>query len=93
MRENIIEQKLTTKVNAMGGMAIKFTSPGMDGLPDRLIVLPGGKVTFVEVKAPGEKMRPLQVWRKKQLEALGFLVYCIDDVDQIGGMLYEIQSS
>ena len=93
MRENIIEQKLTTKVKAMGGMAIKFTSPGMDGLPDRLIVLPGGKVTFVEVKAPGEKMRPLQVWRKKQLEALGFLVYCIDDVDQIGGMLYEIQAT
>ena len=56
MREKHIEQKLTSKVNAMGGMAIKFTSPGLDGLPDRLILLPGGMVAFVEVKATGEKM-------------------------------------
>jgi hypothetical protein len=93
LREKDIEQKLSAKVKAMGGMAIKFTSPGMDGMPDRLILLPGGRIAFVEMKAPGEQMRPLQLWRKKQLEALGIIVFCIDRVDQIGGVLDEIQAT
>ena len=93
MREKEIEQKLTAKVKEMGGMALKFTSPGMDGMPDRLVLLPGGRIAFVELKAPGEKMRPLQLWRKKQLEALGIIVFCIDRVDQIGGVLDEIQAT
>ena len=93
MREKEIEQKLAAKVKAMGGMAVKFISPGMDGMPDRLVLLPGGRIAFVELKAPGEKMRPLQLWRKKQLEALGIIVFCIDRVDQIGGVLDEIQAT
>ena len=93
MREKHIEQKLTAKVKAMGGMAIKFTSPVMDGMPDRLILLPGGRMCFVELKAPGEKRRPLQIWRAKQLTALGFKAYCIDSMDQIGGVLDEIQAT
>ena len=72
---------------------MKFVSPGMSGVPDRLILLPGKRLAFVEVKAPGEIMRPLQVKRKRQLEALGFSVYCIDHPDQIGGVLDEIRSS
>lgn len=48
----------------MGGLAPKFTSPGFDGVPDRLILLPGGKVAFIELKAPGKTLRPLQVRRK-----------------------------
>ncbi len=93
MREKHIEQKLTAKVKTMGGMAVKFTSPGMDGMPDRLILLPGGRVAFVELKAPGEKLRPLQLWRAKQRHALGLKAYCVDSIDQIGGVLDEIQSS
>ena len=93
MKEKDIEQKLTAKVKALGGMAIKFTSPGMDGMPDRLVLLPGGRIVFVELKAPGEKMRPLQLWRAKQLLALGFKAYCVDSIDQIGGILDEIQST
>jgi len=93
MREKHIEQKLTAKVKTMGGMAVKFTSPGMDGMPDRLILLPGGRICFVEVKAPGEKMRPLQLWRAKQLLVLGFKAYCVDSTDQIGGVLDEILST
>jgi hypothetical protein len=62
-------------------------------VPDRIVLLPMGRIAFVELKAPGKKMRPVQVRRKTQLEALGFLVYCIDDVEQIGGVLDEIQSS
>jgi hypothetical protein len=49
-------------------------------------------MAFVELKAPGKKMRPLQVRRKRQLEALGFLVYCVDRVEQIGEVLDEIKN-
>jgi len=92
MTEKYIEQKLVKAVKAMGGMALKFTSPGFDGVPDRIVLLPMARMAFVELKAPGKKMRPLQVRRKRQLEALGFLVYCIDGVDQIGGVLDEIKN-
>ena len=93
MREKTIEQKLVKAVKAVGGIALKLTCPGWGGVPDRLILLPDTRLAFVEVKAPGELMRPLQVKRKRQLEALGFSVYCIDHPDQIGGVLDEIRSS
>lgn len=90
MTEKYIEQKLVKAVKERGGIALKFVSPGLDGVPDRIVLLPMGRIAFVELKAPGEKMRPLQVRRKKQLEALGFLVYCIDDVEQINEVLREM---
>lgn len=93
MREKTIEAKLVKAVKLMGGLAPKFISPGFDGVPDRLVLLPGGKLAFIELKAPGKVLRPLQVRRKSQLESLGFSVYCIDGVEQIGGILDEIQSS
>ena len=93
MREKDLERKLVNAAKAVGGLAPKFTAPGMAGMPDRLILLPNGRLAFVEVKAPGMQLRPLQGYRKRQLEALGFLVYCIDDPKQIGGVLDEIQSS
>jgi len=93
MREKAIESKLVKAVKSMGGLAPKFVSPGLDGVPDRLVLLPGGNMAFIEVKATGETMRPLQVRRKRQLESLGFSVYCIDSPEQIGGILSEIQSA
>ena len=93
MREKTVEAKLVAAVKSMGGLAPKFTSPGYDGMPDRLVLLPNGILAFVELKAPGKKLRPLQVRRKAQLEGLGFSVYCIDRPEQIGGVLSEIQSS
>lgn len=92
MTEEYIEQKLVAEAKKRGGMALKFVSPGLDGVPDRIVLLPMGRIAFVELKAPGKKMRPLQVRRKRQLEALGFLVYCVDRVEQIGGMLDEIKN-
>ena len=92
MREKTLEALLVQAVKSMGGLAPKFVSPGFDGMPDRIVLLPHGKMAFVEVKAHGEKPRPLQVRRKSQLESLGFSVYCLDDATQIGGMLDEIQS-
>lgn len=91
--EKYVEQKLVTKTKKMGGLAVKFVSPGLDGVPDRLILFPGGKVAFAELKAPGKKLRPLQEKRKQTLEGLGFRVYVIDNVEQIGGILYEIQTA
>lgn len=93
MREKATEAKLVKAVKSMGGLAPKFVSPGFDGVPDRLVLLPKGKIAFIELKAEGKELRPLQVRRKRQLEKLGFSVYCIDRPEQIGGILDEIQSS
>ena len=90
MKEKIIEQKLVKAVKSMGGIAPKFTSPGFDGMPDRIVLLPGGHMAFVEVKAPGEKPRPLQLARHKLLLGLGFKVYVLDDEQQIETILVEI---
>ena len=90
MLEKHIEKTLKEAVKAKGGMALKFISPGMSGVPDRLVLLPGGKIFFVEIKAPGEIMRPQQIKRKRQLEALGFLVYCIDSKEKVRGFANEI---
>ena len=93
MREKQIERKLTIAAKNMGGIAPKFTSPGFDGMPDRIVLLPGGHIGFVEVKAMGCKPRPLQLARHGLLRRLGFKVYVIDGEEQIGGVLDEIQSS
>lgn len=90
MREKLIEQKLIRAVKAAGGIAVKFVSPGYDGMPDRLVLLPGGKIAFVEVKAHGMKPRPLQIRRHVLLRQLGFLVYVLDDEKQIQKVLSEI---
>ncbi len=128
MREKYVEKKLIQAVRRSGGLALKFVSPGFNGVPDRLLLLPGranllrppvaeisqevrsaetselhscavapieaaGRAAFVEVKAPGQKPRPLQVHRMEQLRQLGFKVYVLDDVEQIGGMMDEILSA
>ena len=65
MLESKIENKLEIEVKKRGGMALKFVSPGLAGVPDRIVLMPKGKVAFVELKAPGKKMRVLQLKRKK----------------------------
>ncbi len=92
MRESTIERKLVTEVKKRGGFAVKFVSPGLDGVPDRLVLFPGGILAFVELKAPGKTVRPLQQKRAKQLTALGFKVYLVDNTEMIGGVLDEIQA-
>ena len=87
MREKNIEARLVAEVRRRGGLAPKYVSPGLDGVPDRLILLPGGKFAFAELKAPGKTLRPLQALRKRQLEKLGFRVFVIDGTEQIGGVL------
>ena len=79
-------------VKAVGGIAPKLTSPGFDGMPDRLVLLPNGKVGFVELKAPGKKPRPIQTRRIEQLKNLGFKVYVLDNTDEIEVIINDIQS-
>ena len=93
MREKTIERKLTLMVKKRGGICPKFVSPGYDGMPDRIVLLPGGCMAFVEVKAPGKKPRALQTSRHALLRRLGFRVYVLDNEEQIGGILDEIQSA
>jgi len=93
MREKLIEQKLIRAVKAAGGIAVKLVSPGYDGMPDRLVLLPGRKMAFVEVKAHGMKPQPLQIRRHLLIRQLGFLVFVLDDERQIGGILDEIRTA
>lgn len=83
MLEKEIEKKLRLAVRNAGGVALKFVSPGTDGVPDRILLFPGGQIAFVETKAPGKKLRPLQERRKSQLVSLGFKVFCVDSPEQI----------
>lgn len=90
MKEKQIEQKLVRMASAKGGVALKFVSPGCDGVPDRLVLFPGGKTGFVELKAPGKKPRPLQLRRIHQLRKLGFPVFVVDGMELIPDVLREI---
>lgn len=93
MGEKAIEQALVREVKRRGGLCLKWVSPGFDGVPDRLVFLPHRKFGLVEVKAPGEKPRPLQVSRHRLLERLGFHTYILDGKGQIGGILDDIQAT
>ena len=93
MREKQIEQKLVKAVRSAGGIAPKFVSPGYSGMPDRIVLLPGGHVGFVEVKAPGCSPRPLQLARHGQLRDLGFTVCVLDDERRIGKVLDDLRTS
>jgi len=91
MREREIERRLAAAVKQSGGMCPKFVSPGLDGMPDRICLLPNGKIGFVEVKATGKTPRALQLKRHEQLRALGFRVFVLDDVKQITPIITAIE--
>ncbi|HEL2388128.1 TPA: VRR-NUC domain-containing protein [Streptococcus suis] len=90
MRERFVEQKLVSEVKKRGGICPKWVSPSFSGVPDRLVFLPNGKFGLVEVKAPDQKPRKLQVSRHKLFERLGFKVYVLDHIEMIGEVLDEI---
>ena len=91
MREKDIEQRLVKAVKVAGGICPKLVCPGLDGMPDRLALLGDGHAGFVEVKAPGKEPRPLQVRRHTQLRELGYLVFVLDDTEQIPGIIDAIR--
>ena len=83
MREYVIENEFVKAVKDAGGVAYKLTSQTTNGLPDRLVLFFPAKTVFVELKAPGKMLRPLQRKRRYQLMKLGFPVLCIDRLTQI----------
>lgn len=83
MIESSLEKKLVREVEKLGGRAVKFSSPGRRGVPDRLVLLPGGRAVFIEMKATGKQLSPLQVKWKERLEKLGFKFCKIDSADGI----------
>ena len=87
-----MEAKLVDAVKTAGGVCWKFPSPGTSGVPDRIVLLPSGRIGFVEVKAPGETPRPLQHLRIRTLRRLGFKAFVLDSPDQIGGILDAVQT-
>lgn len=92
MQEKVIEKQLVKETRLRGGLCEKWNS-GTVGWPDRIVILPDGKFGFVEVKAPGEKPRPIQIHRHNQLMQLGYKVYVLDSPEQIGGILDGIQTT
>lgn len=91
MRESKVEKAFVDAVKTAGGKAMKFTSQTMNGVPDRLVLLPCGKCAFVELKAPGKQMRRLQRKRREQLLELGFPVFCVDRPEQIQPVMEELR--
>jgi len=87
--ERDIEAYLRKRVDALGGRAYKFVSPGNAGVPDRLVLLPGGRVVFVELKAPGRRPTPLQMVQQERIRALGFDVRVIDSCEAVDELIRE----
>lgn len=83
--EKTLEAYLCQKVKSLGGKCLKMT--GEKGIPDRLVILPGGKCIFVELKREGEKPRPIQDYRIQQLKFLGCDVLVIDSKEDIRDLL------
>ena len=93
MEEKKIEQKLIKAVRQKGGVCWKFTSPGTAGVPDRIVLMPKGHIAFVEVKAPNQKPRPLQLSRHRLLRRLGFQVYVLDALEDTDKIIKEVMSN
>lgn len=90
MREITIETYLVKGVKAMGGKCPKYKTPGNNGAPDRLLLLSGARILFVELKAPGEKPTAIQVLTHVELQALGFDVRVIDSIAGVDALLDEL---
>lgn len=93
MDEGRLERRFKAEVERRGGKALKFTSPGWAGAPDRIVLLPGGEVVFAELKAPGKRLRPLQAKRAAELRELGFKIYTLDSHAAIETFAVEVFGS
>jgi len=93
MQESKIEKRLKKEVEKIGGKALKFVSPGMIGVPDRIVLFPQGKIIFIELKAPGKKLKVIQEYRAKELRKLGFRVECLDSIEGIMEIISEVKDN
>ena len=86
MLEKTIERYLVQKAREKGGLAIKWVAPAMAGVPDRIVFFPGGRIVFVELKAPGQKQTPIQVRVTKMLIDLGADVRVINSKEAVNDL-------
>lgn len=93
MRERDIERRFRDLVKKAGGVALKLVCPGFDGMPDRIVLMPEGRVSFAEIKRPGAVPRPLQEARHRMLRDLGFKVFVIDSIEKAEEVVDAIQTS
>ena len=91
--EKEIEKALRSMVIRQGGVCLKWVCPGWSGVPDRIVLLPGGRIYFVETKRPlGGHVGPMQQWWGKQLRELGFNWFLIRDLDDVNWLEVVIKS-
>lgn len=90
MRERNIERYLREEIKSIRGIAFKWVSPGNSGVPDRIVIVPGGRVVFVELKAPGKKPTALQHVQQERLRALGCDVRVIDSREGVDALIQEL---
>lgn len=90
MKESTLERRLVREVKAIGGLALKWTSPGNRGVPDRIVILPNGQTIYVEMKAPGKPLQPLQEKWARTLRGMGHRVYKLDSDEDIDRFIQEV---
>ena len=90
MRESQIEARLSREVKHAGGLCLKWVSPGCTGVMDRIVLLPGGRVIFVELKQPGGRLSERQKWMRDVLSGLGMDVRCLWNKEQVDEFLEEV---
>lgn len=94
MLESEVEKKLCKRVKEeLRGRAFKWVSPGQNGVPDRIILIPMGRIYFVETKAPGKKLRALQRWVRGLIQDLGFRVLRIDTIEKVEEFIRQVKEN
>lgn len=91
--EKLIEKKLVNGIKKLGGLCLKLPAVHMTGLPDRLCLLPKGKLFFAELKTTGEKPRKIQTYVHNRLKNLGFRVEVIDNTEKINKLIFEYENN
>ena len=92
MRERDIEKKMLNAIRKMGGEAFKWVSPGNDGVPDRIVMLPGGRLIFVELKADRGRLSPVQKIQIRRIQKLGQDVEVVQGMDGLEEFLERIRN-
>lgn len=94
MQEKDVEKYLKEQVAAqLHGKAMKWVSPGNNGVPDRLVIVPGGRIYFVELKAPGEEPRKLQKYIHEQMREMGCVVLTIDTKEKVDSFIKAVSEN
>lgn len=88
--EKVIEKRLNAEVKSLGGWSLKLLCQFVTGLPDRLVLLPGGIIFFAEIKSTGKKPTTIQELVHERIRRLGFTVYVIDSLEQLNKILNEL---